>query len=184
MTRFIYYTASSLDGFLADEHDSLDWLTSQDIDQAGPMNYQSFIAGIGAIVMGATTFQWLIDHHVSKGEKWFYSQPTYLFTHRTLTLPEPSIHIVSGAPADHRADLTSAADGRDVWIVGGGDLAAQFAAAGMLDEIVVSFAPVTLGAGRPLFTKRFDFELVEHDRNRAFLCARYAVRGPRPLPPA
>ena len=53
----------------------------------------------------------------------------------------------------------------------------QFAAAGLLDEIVVSIAPVTLGAGRPLFPGRFDLELLDHSRNKAFLCARYKVLG-------
>lgn len=182
MTRFIYYTATSLDGFLADENDSLEWLLSQDIDEAGAMNYKDFIDGIGAIVMGATTYQWIVDHEVSKGQKWFYSQPSFLFTHRDIEPVDSTIKIVSGSPADLREELVTAADGKDVWVVGGGDLAAQFADAGMLDEIVVSFAPVTLGAGRPLFTKRFDFELIEHDRNRAFLCAKYAVKGPRPQP--
>ena len=55
---------------------------------------------------------------------------------------------------------------------------AQFAEHGLLDEIIVSIAPVTLGAGRPLFPRRFDLELVEHLRNGDFLCARYAVSGP------
>ncbi len=57
--------------------------------------------------------------------------------------------------------------------------AAQFASEGMLDEIIVSIAPVTLGRGRPMFTAAYDLELLELDRNSAFACARYAVRGGR-----
>ena len=88
--------------------------------------------------------------------------------------------VAQGDVAPVHEALVTAAAGRDVWVVGGGDLAAQFAEAGLLGEVVVSIAPVTLGAGRPLFPRPFDFELVEFDRNRAFLCARYAVRGARP----
>ena len=66
-----------------------------------------------------------------------------------------------------------------MWVVGGGDLAAQFAEIGLLDELMVSIAPVTLGAGRPLFPRKMDLELKDLARNRAFVCATYAVVGPR-----
>jgi dihydrofolate reductase len=78
------------------------------------------------------------------------------------------------------ADLVAAAaGGGDVWVVGGGDLAGQFADAGLLDEIVVAIAPVTLGAGRPLFPRRYALRLDEVARNGAFACARYTVLGAR-----
>ena len=48
VTRSVYYTATTLDGFIADEHDSLAWLFEQQIDQGGPGGYEGFIAGIGA----------------------------------------------------------------------------------------------------------------------------------------
>jgi dihydrofolate reductase len=51
--KTVFYTATTLDGFIADPSDSLDWLFVQDIDENGPMNYNSFIAGVGALVMGA-----------------------------------------------------------------------------------------------------------------------------------
>ncbi|WP_235735271.1 dihydrofolate reductase family protein [Nocardioides alcanivorans] len=180
MTRFRFYTATTLDGFIADEHDSLDWLLDQPIDESGALNYTDFIGDIGALVMGATTYQWVLDHNESTGESWSYTQPTWVFTHRDLAPVTDDVRIVSGSPTDFRQELVDAAGKKDVWIVGGGDLAAQFAAAGMLDEVIVSIAPVTLGAGRPLFTKAYDLELREFDRNKAFLCARYDVVGPRP----
>ena len=178
MTRTIYYTATTLDGYLADEHDSLDWLFVQDIDDAGPMNYAEFIAGMGSIAMGATTYEWIVAHLDQAGEKWGYDVPTYVFTHRDLEAVGADITFVSGPPAEVYADLAAAAGDRDVWLVGGGDLAAQFAEAGLLDEIVVSIAPVVLGSGRPLFPRRYQLELTEIAQNRAFLCARYAVVGP------
>ncbi|QWF23346.1 dihydrofolate reductase family protein [Nocardioides sp. LMS-CY] len=178
-----FYTATTLDGFLADEHDSLDWLLSQPIDDDGPFNYQAFMTDVGAIAMGATTYEWVLAHHVDQGEKWFYEQPSWVFTHRDLRRVADNITLTSAPVAEAHAAMAAAAGGRDIWMVGGGDLAAQFAEAGLLDEVVVSIAPVTLGAGRPLFPRRFDLELIEHDRNQAFLCARYRVVGPR-LPPA
>ena len=180
MTRFRYYTATTLDGFLADDHDDLSWLLSQPIDTDGPMNHADFIAEVGAIVMGATTYQWLLDHELADGSPWPYQVPTFVFTHHDLSPVDPSIRMVSGAPMQFRQAMETAAAGADVWVVGGGDLAAACAAAGMLDEIIVSIAPVTLGSGRRLFNGAYDLALVEYDRNEAFLCARYEITGPRP----
>lgn len=179
MTRFRYYTATTLDGFLADEHDNLDWLLNQPIDERGAFSYDDFIVDVGAIVMGATTYQWVLDHNSATGESWGYTQPTWVFTHRDVAPVSDDVRIVAGEPAELREALVKEADGKDVWIVGGGDLAAQFARAGMLNEVIVSIAPVFLGSGRPLFGGAFDLELREFDRNRAFLCARYEVIGPR-----
>jgi dihydrofolate reductase len=178
MTRTVFYTAATLDGFLADEHDSLDWLFVQDQDEAGPMNYEQFIAGMGAMVMGATTYTWVADHLARTGEQWSYDLPCFVFTHRDLEPLTAGMRFVSGAPAEVFDEIAAAAGDRDIWMVGGGDLAAQFAEARLLDELIVSIAPVTLGAGRPLFPRRFALELIELARNRDFACARYAVVGP------
>ncbi|MFC0672855.1 dihydrofolate reductase family protein [Brachybacterium hainanense] len=183
MTAYRFYTATSLDGFIATPDDDLGWLLSQPIDQDGPMSYAEFIAGIGAIVMGSSTYAWILEHGTSGteegGDGWDYEQPAFVLSHRALEPAAASVRIVSGPVEALRGQLEEAAGDGDVWIVGGGDLAAQFARAGMLDEIIVSIAPVTLGAGKPLFTGAFDLDLVEHARNRAFLCARYRVLGPR-----
>ena len=66
-----------------------------------------------------------------------------------------------------------------VWVVGGGDLAGQFADAGLLDELWVQYAPVTLGAGAPLLPRHVELRLEDVVRNRDFACARYTVlHGP------
>ncbi len=180
MAKTVYYTATSLDGYIADPDDSLDWLFVQDVDATGPQNYDAFIAGIGALAMGATTYEWIRARITASVEKWTYTVPTVVFTHRDLPAVDGAdLRFVSGDPAQVHAELVAAAAGRDVWVVGGGDLAGQFADAGLLDEIVVSIAPVTLGAGRPLFPRRYALRLDELVRNGAFACARYAVLGPR-----
>lgn len=183
MTAYRYFTATTLDGFIADEHDNLDWLLSQPTGEESILPYEDFIADVGVIVTGRTTYQWVLDH-VSEGDRpedspWADEQPTFVFTHRELTPAAAHITMVSGPPRQHRDTLEAAADGKDVWIVGGGDLAADFARAGMLDEVFVSIAPVTLGAGRPLLGGRFDLELRGHGTNGALLEARYAVLGER-----
>lgn len=174
MTRYRYYTATSLDGFLADDEHSLAWLFKQDIDEDGPGSTAAFLTEVGAQVMGASTYLWVLEHE----RDWLPEIPTFVFTHRDLTAANEHISFLAGSPADHRVALEAAAGGRDVWVMGGGGLAAEFAASGMLDEVVVSIAPVTLGSGKPLFGGAFDLELKGCDRNRDFVVARYDVRGP------
>lgn len=180
MTRTIFYTATTLDGYLADEYDRLDWLFSQPQEPGGPMNYESFIPTVGAIAMGATTYDWIADHLRSTGEKWSYEVPAWIFSHHPREpMDGADLRFVSGNVAAPHADMVQTAGDRNIWVVGGGDLATQFAAAGLLDELMLSIAPVTLGAGRPLFSRPFDLTLTELAQNGAFACARYKVVGAR-----
>ena len=76
-----YYTATTLDGFIADPDDSLDWLFTRDQDLDGPLNYAEFISGIGALAMGSTTYEWIIGHEFSGKDpaewKWPYDIPCW-----------------------------------------------------------------------------------------------------------
>jgi dihydrofolate reductase len=179
-----YYTASSLDGFIADQNHSLTWLFSRDQDREGPLTYRDFIAWVGAIAMGATTYEWILDHEFAGKDpaewKWPYDVPCWVFTHRRLpVVPGARIEFTSGDVAPVHAELAAAAGERNVWVVGGGDLAGQFADAGLLDEVIVYIAPVTLGAGAPLLPRRLELRLEELARNRDFACARFSVVRPR-----
>ena len=177
MTRTVYYTATSLDGFIATPEHSLDWLLSRDVDAAGPMGYDGFIAGVGAIAMGATTYLWVREHDPG----WMPERPAWVFTHRDLPPQEGAdLRFTAEDPGDVHAAMAAAAGDRDVWIVGGGDLAGQFADRGLLDEVVVSLAPVTLGGGVPLLPRRVELAVQEVARNGEFVCVRYAVQPPSP----
>jgi dihydrofolate reductase len=180
MSRTVYYVASSVDGFIADEHDGVEWLSGQDIDPKGPLGYDDFIKGVGTVVMGRTTYDWLRGQLRAGNAPWPYGVPAFVFTHSPAPIVKGAdIRFTAGDIANVYPTVSDAAAGRDVWVVGGGDLAAQFADAGLLDAVLVSIAPVTLGAGRPLFPRRFDLELTEVERNRAFLCVSYSVVGGR-----
>ncbi|HIY66600.1 MAG TPA: dihydrofolate reductase family protein [Candidatus Agrococcus pullicola] len=173
-----YYTATTLDGFIADADDSLEWLLRQPIDQSGPFSFEHFIKGIGAIVMGSTTYRWVRKHLVHAGEPWPYSMPCWVMSSGE---QEPvdggDIRFANGDVRPVYERMTRAAGDKGLWVVGGGDLAGQFADAGLLDEVIVSIAPVTLGTGRPVLPRRLDLELIELVRNEAFACARYRVAG-------
>jgi dihydrofolate reductase len=168
-----YYTATTLDGFIADPDNSLDWLFIRARDPDGPLNYPNFIAGVGALAMGSTTYEWILDHEEGK---WPYDAPCRVFTHRRLpAVPGAKIEFTSGDVSSVHEEMRRAAGDRNIWIVGGGDLAGQFADAGLLDEILVQIAPVTLGAGAPLLPRRIELRLDYLARNGDFACAKFSV---------
>ncbi|MGB0101467.1 MAG: dihydrofolate reductase family protein [Nocardioides sp.] len=172
--KTIYYTASSLDGFIADQDDSLSWLLSRDIDPDGVMAYGGFRETIGALALGATTYRWVLDND---DDGWSFTLPTWVFTHRDFP-PIDTVTLTTDDVRSVHAAMAEAADGKDVWVMGGGDLVGQFADAGLLDEVWVQYAPITLGEGAPLLPRRIEMRLEEHGQNREFLCARYSVSTP------
>jgi dihydrofolate reductase len=143
----IYSVASSLDGFVAAPGDDLDWLLRFGFEPFQE-HHDRFFAGVGAIVMGATTYEWLL----AAEDTWAYpGSPTWVFTTRELPVPDGAdVHFVSGSVADHQDAVERAAGDRDVWVVGGGLLAAQYEEAGLLDELRLTVMPIALGAGTPL----------------------------------
>lgn len=176
--RTVYYTASSLDGFIATPEHSLDWLLSREADNDnGPMGMTEFMAGVGAIVMGANTYQWLLDNE--SAQPWPYEVATWVCTHREFAPRTDGDVRFTQDPVElvHKS-MTEVAAGRNLWIVGGGELAGQFADRGLLDEVTVSIAPVTLGAGAPLLPRRLELRVEEVAGNGEFACARYTVVAP------
>ena len=175
-----YYTATSLDGFIADPDNSLEWLFTRQREEDGPLNYGDFIAEVGAMAMGSTSYEWILGHELADKDpaewRWPYEIPCWVFTHRQLpVVPDAPIAFTSADVASVHEEMVVAAGGRNVWIVGGGDLAGQFADVGLLDEVIVQFAPVTLGAGAPLLPRRIELRLDELGRNGDFVSARFSV---------
>jgi dihydrofolate reductase len=151
-----YYTASSLDGFIATVDDSLDWLFP--LGDINDTSYPRFIADVGALAMGASTYEWMLRHAVNADvahpQPWPYTQPTWVFSSRQLPGVEGAdIRFARGDVRPVHAEMVRAAGGRNVWIVGGGELAGQFHDAGLLDELYVQVGSVTLGAGKPLLPR-------------------------------
>ncbi|HOB62124.1 MAG TPA: dihydrofolate reductase family protein [Candidatus Competibacteraceae bacterium] len=152
-----YYTATSLDGFIATEDDSLEWLFP--LGDVNDTSYPSFIAEVGALAMGSSTYEWILRnaHAVAAetGSAWPYTQPTWVFSSRTLPpAPGANVRFVQGDVRPVHAAMCSAAADKNIWVVGGGDLAGQFYDAGLLDEVIVQVGSVTLGKGKPLLPRR------------------------------
>lgn len=152
-----YYTAASLDGFIATEDDSLDWLFP--LGDINDTSYSSFFALVGALAMGSATYEWMLRHadRVAEeaGSAWPYQQPSWVFSTRKLpSIDGADIRFVKGDVTPVHTEMVQMAGDGNVWIVGGGELAGQFYDAGLLDEVFVQVCSVTLGRGKPLFPRR------------------------------
>ncbi len=184
MTTTTYWTATTLDGRIADENGSLDWLFA--VEGGAPERFAEFFAGVGAFAMGATTYTWVLEHEnlaadPGRWREWYGETPCWVFTHRELPpLPGVDLRFVRGGVRPVHAAMKRAAGERGIWLVGGGELVGAFADAGLLDRVALSVAPVLLNGGAPLLPRTLlssdlRLESVEQDGQFAFLT--YGVTG-------
>jgi dihydrofolate reductase len=159
VSRTQYYCAASLDGFIAEADDTLEWLTEYEGSfkgEAEPIkgSYDRFYDGVGALIMGSVTYEFILD----MGRGWPYAgKPTWILTTRDLPEPEGEgvdVRFANANVGDLHQELITAAGDRNLWVVGGGNVASQFADEGLLDEVLVTIVPVVLGEGKPLFDRR------------------------------
>lgn len=154
----IYNAATTLNGFLADDHDSLQWLFDVPGSDDAAAETGSFLDHVDALVMGSTTYEWLLKELGTPEEIVIQhgGRPIWVFSSRELPLPESSdtIRLLNGAVADHLPLIRKNSD--TIWVMGGGDLAGQFFDAGALDKIILTLAPVFLPSGRPTLPRSID----------------------------
>jgi len=173
-----YYTAVSLDGFIADPENNLDWLLQ--FGDPEEDSFSDFTRQVGAVAMGSTTYEWVLEH---LDGPWPYEQPAWVFTSRELLpVPGADIRFARGDVRPVHREMVEVAAGKNVWLLGGGELVGQFHDHGLLDEVIVSIAPVTLGAGAPLLPRAITSPPLRLVSARtwgdAFVEARYEL--PRP----
>jgi dihydrofolate reductase len=179
----------SLDGYIAEADDTLAWLMqyrgSYDGEGAEPIkgSYEAFYEGVGALVMGSVTYDFILAHEGKDG--WPYAgKPAWVLSSRELPLPmgdTSEIRIGAGAVPDLYDEMIAAAGERNLWVVGGGNVASQFADHGLLDELIVTVVPVVLGEGKPLFDRRLPGGPMQLTGTRPFdsgmVELRYALEG-------
>jgi dihydrofolate reductase len=177
MIKTQYYVAASIDGYIADSQGRLDWLFHFDGAEGIRAHYDSFFDGVGALAMGAGTYEFMLEH---AGTRWPYpDRTTWVFTHRDLPkFPGGDIRFTSENVEDVHATMVHSASGKNIWLVGGGNLVSQFVDRGLVDEILLGLTPVILGGGSPLLTRAVPgvLALEEIDRlGHGFLALRYRL---------
>jgi dihydrofolate reductase len=166
MSRTQYYCAATLDGYIADPDDGIDWLTGYEGSFEGegaepaPMTkggaYDRFYENVGALVSGSTTYEFVLDHMGEDGDWPYAGKPCWVLSSRDLPKPrgaDDEVTVANARVADLHDEMIEAAGGKNLWIVGGGNVASQFADEGLLDEVLVTVVPVVLGEGKPLFDR-------------------------------
>lgn len=175
--RFHAYIAASLDGFIAREDGSLDWLPGPDQAPEGEdYGFKEFMDSVDALVMGRNTFDFVLT-----SESWLYgNKPVYVLTSRDVEIPER----LTGKAFVHSAPLNALLrklekDGIAHVYVDGGKTIQSFLNAGLLNTITITRIPVLIGSGIPLFGALKKDIWLRHLETRAYengmVQSRYAV---------
>ena len=137
------YIATSLDGYIAGPNGEIDWL-----DGGGDADYgyQEFYGSIDATLMGSSTYSLTLTV-----DKFPYPDKTnYVFTKGTPSSNTVHVQFVSGDIAAFVRSLKRQA-GKDIWLVGGGQINTVMLNAGLIDEVILTTFPLVLGEGVQLF---------------------------------
>jgi len=152
MRKVVLYIATSLDGYIAGEDDSLDWLFR--VEGEGDNGYSEFYETVDTILMGRKTYDQVLI--LENGKFPYQNKKCYVFSH-TITGSNENVEFVNG-------DIVSLVnewkkqEGKNIWIEGGGELLHFFLKEKLVDEIRVTVAPAIIGKGIPLF-KKGDYEM-------------------------
>ncbi|WP_028274725.1 dihydrofolate reductase family protein [Atopococcus tabaci] len=153
--KVVLFIAASLDGYIATEDESLEWLFR--VEGEGDNGTLEFYDSIDTLVMGRRTYEWII--HNEPGEFPYKDKQCYVFTRSPMENTEDVTFV--NEDVTQFVEKLRQQDGGDIWMVGGGDLLKSFLEARLIDEITVTVAPVLLGKGIPLFKEgEYETELV------------------------
>lgn len=154
------YIATSLDGYIADIEEKLDWLPNPNEEINLEINYPEFIKSIDAIVMGKNTFNIVC----SFGGDWPYPKPVFVVSNSLKEIPEKykdKIQLLNGSVENILKEIHSQGY-KNLYIDGGVNIQ-NFLKEDLIDEIIITTIPILLGGGKPLFSKtskRLNFECV------------------------
>lgn len=159
MRKVKLYIAISLDGYIADENGQLAWLTGFPNPEKTDYGFADFLATTDTMLLGYRTY----EHILQLAETYPHPDHTnYVFT-RSERPAAPYVTFVHGEDIPGFVKQLKSQPGKDIWLVGGGELNAVMLAHDLIDEITLHIMPVALGKGRPLFSgkafeKRFKVE--------------------------
>jgi len=144
----IVYIATSIDGYIADRNNKLDWLQMIPNPENSDLGFNEFLAGVDALLMGRNTYESV----ASMGIEWPYPIPVFIYSSTLKEIPEllkEKVSLISGEPAEVSAKLDKRGFKRIY--IDGGKTVRSFLEADLIDQMTITQVPVLLGGGIPLF---------------------------------
>ena len=153
--KVILYIAVSLDGFIADKHGGVDWLEGDTENEIKTNNveqesnsYTDFIENIDTIIMGMTTYRQVVTE--LSPDVWPYQGIKSFILTSKREQDKEDIYFVNMNVTELVQQL-KVQEGKDIWIVGGANIANQLIKDNMIDEYQITTIPIILGEGIRLF---------------------------------
>ena len=143
--KLVLFIAASLDGYIAEKDDSLDWLYK--VEGEGDNGYSEFYETIDTVLMGRRTYDWILKNVT--GDFPYKDKECYVFS-RSLNKDNEDVEFVKDDVV-HFTNTLKHQEGKNIWIVGGGELLHSFLKEKLIDELILTVAPTLIGNGIPLF---------------------------------
>jgi len=145
MRKVILYIATTLDGYIADEHDGFSFLHEYDSVVEVQQSYEQLMKRIDTIIMGRTTY----DVIKALGE-WPYATTQSYIVSRSVH-PQEQCNVTWITDPVALINQLRTQSGRDIWLVGGAQLMKTFLENDLIDEYQIAIIPKLIGTGKPLF---------------------------------
>lgn len=144
--KVVVYIANSLDGYIATKEESVHWLDETEAE--GDNGFAAFYETIDTVIMGKKTYDWVMNQEL---EEFPYKRKScYVYTNSTNAVNNEDVTFVQGEVSELIHQLQQQ-PGKDIWIVGGGELLHHYIKENLVDEYIITIAPIILGSGIPLF---------------------------------
>lgn len=160
MGKIKVYIAASLDGYIARPDGDLDWLTEFPNPTKEDYGYNEMLTSVDTVIMGGRTYRELLCMDIL----WPYkNKKTFVVSHNSIKTNE-NIEFITEDIIERITELRNE-EGKDIWLVGGGELITMCLNASLVDEMQICYIPVILGSGIPLFPsnpKESNWELREN----------------------
>ncbi|WP_199609046.1 dihydrofolate reductase family protein [Flocculibacter collagenilyticus] len=172
----IVYIATSLDGYIADKNNQIDWLHDFPNPDGSDFGFSQFMAEIDALVMGRNTFEMILSFDCD----WPYSKPVFVLSNSLSSVPEAyqdKVSLLKGEPNNIVKTLNE--KGFNNLYIDGGATIQHFLKADMIDKLIITTIPVVLGGGIPLFSELsapIKFRHVKSERYLDYLVKNHFIR--------